>query len=270
MRKQLAIGISVLALTALGGVGENNISITWQSATPQYTHFVRTSLNQTFEPLSRAGFSLSLPNRSSFQTAGVYFITGNEGLTFENVKNQDFDDPSKDYCQKLGFNITSCASGLFNRACPYNDTFYDRCCDKAYIYTPASCSSPRTLSSESCGGKYRCYCDTKTYPYPACDSPQIKGSSCTDDTGTRYTTCVCPNSNNGPWGCQEYYPAPCNNVCKTPYPDNCHNRQSVSLPANSYCSKTFDDCDSKCESWVCKSGYTNISNCPWMRCWVKL
>ena len=85
MRKQLAIGISVLALTALGGVSENNVSITWQGANPQYTHLVHTSLNQTFEPMSRAGFGLSLPNRKSFKTSSVQFITGGSNSPIEKV-----------------------------------------------------------------------------------------------------------------------------------------------------------------------------------------
>ena len=270
MRKQLVIGLSFLALTGLGGVNENSVQEQSQEVNSKYIHFVRTCQNQTFEPLSKASLEIGLPYRTSIQTAGVHFIAGDSNLVFKDFENQEFDDPSKSYCQKLGFNITSCASGLFNRACPYNDAIYDKCCDKAYIYTASSCSYPRTLSADVCGGKHRCFCDTNQFPFASCVAPQIKGEACSDDNGTRYKTCVCPNSNNGPWGCQEYYPAPCNNVCKTPYPDNCHNRQSVSLPANSYCSKTFDDCDSKCESWVCKSGYTNISNCPWMRCWVKL
>ena len=95
-------------------------------------------------------------------------------------------------------------------------------------------------------------------------------AACSDDNGTRYAACVCPEDNNGPWGCKEYYPAPCASVCKTPYPDNCHKREDVALPQNSYCSEHYDDCASKCRSWVCKSGYTNISDCAWMKCWIKL
>ena len=233
MRKQLVIGVSILALTGLGGVSENYVSTKLQGASPQYTHFVRTSLG--------------LPYRTNYQTAGVYFITGNKDMDFNNedAKNNDFSDPTGDNCKRLGYSITSCASGLFNRACPYNDKLYDRCCDAIYKYTAAQCSSPKRLSSDSCGGKYRCYCDTAAYPYPACNSPQIKGNSCSDDTGTRYATCVCPNANNGQWGCKEYYAAPCNNICKTPYPDNCHNRTSVQTPYG--CETYFSDCKSKCQ-----------------------
>ena len=231
------------------------------------TSLIDTNQSQSLEAVSTAGGDFRLP---SYKLAAVHFIVGDQGLTFNDFGKQNFDDPSNDYCQRLGFAVSSCASGLFNRACPYNDKIYDKCCDAAYIYTPASCSSPRTLSADVCGGKHRCYCDTAQYPFASCDIPRIKGEACSDDNGTRYAACVCPEDNNGPWGCKEYYPAPCASVCKTPYPDNCHKREDVALPQNSYCSEHYDDCASKCRSWVCKSGYTNISDCAWMKCWIKL
>ena len=231
------------------------------------TSLIDTNQSQSLEAVSTADGDFRLP---SYKLAAVHFIVGDQGLTFNDFGKQNFDDPSNDYCQRLGFAVSSCASGLFNRACPYNDKIYDKCCDAAYIYTPASCSSPRTLSTDVCGGKHRCYCDTAQYPFASCDAPRIKGEACSDDNGTRYAACVCPEDNNGPWGCKEYYPAPCASVCKTPYPDNCHKREDVALPQNSYCSEHYDDCASKCRSWVCKSGYTNISDCAWMKCWIKL
>ncbi len=243
MRKQLAIGISVLALTALGGVGESNfISDNQSGVYSQYTHFVRTSLNQ-FEPLSGASLDVGLPNRNSFQTVGVHFITDDDSLSFAN--ENDFSDPTGDYCKRLGYTITSCTSGLFNSACPYNDAIYDRCCDVTYKYTSSQCASPKILSSDTCGGKHRCYCNTSTYPYASCNDPQIKGSSCSDDSGTRYATCTCPTSNTGQWGCKENYAAPCSSVCKTPYTDCCHLKTSVQTPYG--CEKYFDCCSSKCE-----------------------
>ena len=128
MRKQLAIGVSVLALTAIGGVSENNfISDNQSGVHSQYTHFVRTSLNQTFESLSGASLAIGLPNRANYQTAGVHFIVSDQGADFGNddAKNNDFSDPSGENCKRLGYSVTSCASGLFNSACPYNDKIYD-------------------------------------------------------------------------------------------------------------------------------------------------
>lgn len=229
---------------------------------------IDTNQSQSLEAVSTADGILRLP---SYKLAGVYFITGNNGQTFDNeAKDNDFTDPTGDNCKRLGFAVTSCASGLFNRACPYNDRIYDKCCEASYTYEASNCPAPRKLSSETCGGKHRCYCDTAQYPFASCDAPRIKGEACSDDNGTRYAACVCPEDNNGPWGCKEYYPAPCASVCKTPYPDNCHKREDVALPQNSYCSEHYDDCASKCRSWVCKSGYTNISDCAWMKCWIKL
>ena len=245
MRKQLVIGVSILALTGLGGVSENYVSTKLQGASPQYTHFVRTSLNQTFESLSGASLNEGLPYRTNYQTAGVYFITGKDGVSFGDGKENDFSDPSGENCKRLGYTVTSCDSGLFNSACPYNDSIYDRCCDATYKYTSSTCTTPKTLSSDTCGGKYRCYCDTATYPYSSCNDPQIKGNSCSDDTGTRYATCTCPSGVSTPYGCETYYASPCNSVCQKAYADNCRNRTAVQTPYG--CESYFSDCSSKCE-----------------------
>ena len=206
------------------------------------TSLIDTNQSQSLEAVSTAGGDFRLP---SYKLAAVHFIVGDQGLTFNDFGKQNFDDPSNDYCQRLGFAVSSCASGLFNRACPYNDKIYDKCCDAAYIYTPASCSSPRTLSTDVCGGKHRCYCDTAQYPFASCSDPQIKGNACTDDGGTRYATCVCPNPVSTPYGCETYYAAPCGSVCKKAYADNCRNRTAVQTPYG--CEKSFADCSSKCE-----------------------
>ena len=252
---------------------------------------IDTNQSQSLEAVSTADGDFRLP---SYKLAGVYFITGNNGQTFDNeAKDNDFTDPTGDNCKRLGFAVTSCASGLFNRACPYNDRIYDKCCEASYTYEASNCPAPRKLSSETCGGKHRCYCDTAQYPFASCNDPQIKGNACTDDSGTRYATCVCPNPNNGQWGCKEYYTSPCNSVCKTPYADCCHLKTSVQTPYG--CEKTYDCCSSKCEkaysdncrnrnavieqcnkttmnctyfadckskiqSWSCKSGYKQSGN----------
>ena len=222
---------------------------------------IDTNQSQSLEAVSTADGNLRLP---SYKLAGVYFITGNNGQTFDNeAKNNDFTDPTGDYCQRLGFPVSSCASGLFDKSCPYNDKFFNRCCEATYIYSSSDCKSPRKLSSETCGGKHRCYCDTAQYPFASCSDPQIKGNACTDDSGTRYATCVCPNPNNGQWGCKEYYTSPCNSVCKTPYADCCHLKTSVQTPYG--CEKTYDCCSSKCEkaySDNCRNHNAVIAKCP--------
>ena len=222
---------------------------------------IDTNQSQSLEAVSTADGDFRLP---SYKLAGVYFITGNNGQTFDNeAKDNDFTDPTGDNCKRLGFAVTSCASGLFNRACPYNDRIYDKCCEASYTYEASNCPAPRKLSSETCGGKHRCYCDTAQYPFASCTDPQIKGNACTDDSGTRYATCVCPNPNNGQWGCKEYYTSPCNSVCKTPYADCCHLKTSVQTPYG--CEKTYDCCSSKCEkaySDNCRNRNAVIAKCP--------
>ena len=204
---------------------------------------IDTNQSQSLEAVSTADGNLRLP---SYKLAGVYFITGNNGQTFDNeAKDNDFTDPTGDNCKRLGFAVTSCASGLFNRACPYNDRIYDKCCEASYTYEASNCPAPRKLSSETCGGKHRCYCDTTQYPFASCSDPQIKGNACTDDGGTRYATCVCPNPVSTPYGCETYYAAPCGSVCKKAYADNCRNRTAVQTPYG--CEKSFADCSSKCE-----------------------
>ena len=218
------------------------------AGTPQTDLFssarlIDTNQSQSLEAVSTADGNLRLP---SYKLAGVYFITGNNGQTFDNeAKDNDFTDPTGDNCKRLGFAVTSCASGLFNRACPYNDRIYDKCCEASYTYEASNCPAPRKLSSETCGGKHRCYCDTAQYPFASCSDPQIKGNACTDDGGTRYATCVCPNPVSTPYGCETYYAAPCGSVCKKAYADNCRNRTAVQTPYG--CEKSFDDCSSKCE-----------------------
>ena len=217
--------------------------------------------SQSLEAVSTADGDFRLP---SYKLAGVYFITGSNGQTFDNeAKDNDFTDPTGDYCKRLGFAVTSCASGLFNRACPYNDRIYDKCCEASYTYEASNCPAPRKLSSETCGGKHRCYCDTAQYPFASCSDPQIKGNACTDDGGTRYATCVCPNPVSTPYGCETYYAAPCGSVCKKAYADNCRNRTAVQTPYG--CEKYFADCSSKCEkaySDNCRNQTAVIAKCP--------
>ena len=99
MRKQLAIGLSMLTLTGMGGVSENSfVSVEGQGVSQQYTHLVETSLNQTFEPMSGASLEIGLPNHKSFQTASVQFITGGQNLDFGNI---DFGDPTIDRRSKF-------------------------------------------------------------------------------------------------------------------------------------------------------------------------
>ena len=220
------------------------------AGTPKIDLFSSARLIDTNQSQSLEAIPLTEQNNSlsSYKLAGVHFIvdaTKKQQVWGSSGLDNEFTDPTGDNCKRLGFAITSCASGLFNRACPYNDKIYDKCCDASYHFTASQCTSPRKLSTDTCGGKYSCLCSTSTYPFASCNDPQIKGSSCTDDKGTRYATCVCPNSVSTPYGCETYYAAPCGSVCKKAYADNCRNRTAVQTPYG--CQTYFSDCSSKCQ-----------------------
>ena len=193
MRKQLAIGVSTLALTAFGGVSENSVLFN-QGVNHNAIHLIETSQSQTFEPLSRADLSLSLPNRSSLKTASVSFITSNKELDFGSM---DFEDPTIEQCKNDGYSQVSCPEGqIAGGLCPYNPSYFDKCCDAKYKYSKDECTYPNTISGDSCGGRYMCYCDRSLYPETKCASPMVAegGDSCVEDGVTYYAKCVCPSS----------------------------------------------------------------------------
>ena len=195
MRKQLVIGVSLLTLTGLGGVRANSVQEQSQEAVSTYVHFVRTCQNQTFEPLSRASLAIGLPMRNSFQTASVQFITGGDNIDFGNV---EFNDPSENNCKNLGYTKDSCDAGYWKfDFCSYNLKYFKTCCSDSYKYTSATCNSPNELSTDSCGGKYKCVCNRTLYPVTKCTSPQVvSNDSCTEEGTKYYSECVCPSNYN--------------------------------------------------------------------------
>ncbi len=308
MRKQLAIGISLLALTAWGGVSENNFVLTNSKGVFQkYTHLVKTSLNQTFGPMSRASLDLGLPNRNSFQTASVQFITGGGDIEFGSV---EFEDPSINNCKKLGYPLNKCEAGSWSfDFCPYNREYFKTCCADSYKYTSATCNHPNELSSDSCGGKYRCVCNRTLYPVSKCISPQIGASDrCVEEGTTYYSECVCPSNYNQTCtganqegagvgctynGVTKYTACQCkagyNMTCSelgpvTPsdyclmngvkYYNNCKTcdfKCSLdSCPVGNICE--YEDCSQKYCTIGCATGYKDLDN-YWcnsaLRCWVK-
>ena len=167
MRKQLAIGLSLLALTGMGGVSENSfVFVKGQDVSQKHSHLIDAYRNQTFEPMSRASLEVGLPKRFHFRTASVSFITGNSELAFP-----EFPDVSVDQCKNFGYTLTSCPSGNPSGICPYNTSYFKECCDVRYKYNKKDCTYPNTVSGDSCGGKFMCYCDRSLYPETKCISP---------------------------------------------------------------------------------------------------
>ena len=301
MRKQLAIGLSLLALTGFGNANQFGVSFNSQDATSKYTHLEEASLNQTFEPMSRASLEIGLPYRFSFQTASVQFITGGGNLDFGNM---DFTDPTIEQCQKDGYSLTNCGSGqLQGLKCPYNSAYFDKCCDSRYKYDKSACSYPNTVSGDTCGGKYKCYCDRNEFPYEECVSPQVStGSSCTEEGKTYYSQCECPSNydklcdqrfqsgvgtgcvkNNKTYYTQCSCPADFNLTCEewgpanpsyyclldgVKYYNNCNTCSfSCSLdscPANTICS--YEDCSQKYCATGCATNYVNWCAKPQTDC----
>ena len=193
MRKQLVIGLSAFALTALGGASENLVLKVERGAYQQYTHLTNSNQSQIYEPWSWASLIIGLPNRFNFKTASVSFITNNKELEFGDI---EFEDPTIDQCKRYGYGVSSCPEGShLGSVCPYNGAYSDRCCDNKYKYDKNECTFPKIVSEDSCGGKYMCYCDRSLYPETKCSSPMVaEGNGCEEDGVTYYAKCVCPPS----------------------------------------------------------------------------
>ncbi len=164
-----------------------------------YTKFFQKNQSQTLElkPLENISRMPKL--------AKVHFIVddGNT-LGFNNIE-QNFDLDNVNRCKSLGFNKNG-GCGANERVahyCPYDSSYYDQCCDLNFGYSKAECSYPNTVSSTSCGGKFKCYCDRSLYPYTAtsCPSPKLhnedKCSEVTYSNGVAttnlyYSDCICP------------------------------------------------------------------------------
>ena len=256
----------------------------------------------------------------SYKTAGICFL--GVGDCDPNVgfgKADDYKIDTEAQCKNEGFSKQNCNSvQTIDGVCPYNSAYGLGCkcvsnliscpagqvgvgdsCDGKYASCqcdPAlvSCASNQIGQGASCGGKYQsCVCKSEyIYNSSNCSYPRsVSGDSC----GGQYTDCVCPAGvDEGPYGCAEYYPAPCSSVCKVAYSDNCHirsddpntalgygcmkewddcstkceraytnncrNRTAVSVPANAHCTSYYSDCSSKCSAWSCNSGYTQSGN----------
>uniref|UniRef100_UPI004025B9E0 hypothetical protein n=1 Tax=Candidatus Scatocola faecigallinarum TaxID=2840916 RepID=UPI004025B9E0 len=218
----------------------------------------------------------------------------NEGYTKLNCNSVQTVDGVCPYNPAYGLGC-KCVSNLVS--CPAGQTGVGESCGGKYVSCecdPAlvSCASNQVGQGASCGGKYESCACRPEYKYTSsnCSYPRsVSGDSC----GGQYTDCVCPSGvNEGQYGCEEYYPAPCETVCKkayadnchnrtdnnsqtygcmkyyddcstkceTPYKDNCRNRTEISLPANGQCAAYFSDCSAKCSEWTCKSGYEKNGN----------
>ena len=251
--------------------------------------------------------SLELPDAGSVSVknfpklANVTFITGDKQLDFGNV---EFVDPYDQICKSMGYAQTSCAAGYWKfDFCRYSNAYFKQCCADKYKYTSDSCSYPNELSSDGCGGKYRCICNRTLYPVESCASPQVvSGDACTEDGQKYYSECVCPsnytetctgqNQQGRGTGCiyngtTKYTACECkpgyNQTCTelgpvTPsdycqmngikYYNNCKTCENKckldSCPAGVSC--TLEDCSGKYCDVGCATGYVNWCTKPETDC----
>ena len=251
--------------------------------------------------------SLELPDAGSVSVknfpklANVTFITGDKQLDFGNV---EFVDPYDQICKSMGYAQTSCAAGYWKfDFCRYSNAYFKQCCADKYKYAADSCSYPNELSSDGCGGKYRCICNRTLYPVESCASPQVvSGDACTEDGKKYYSECVCPsnytetctgqNQQGRGTGCTyngttKYTACECkpgyNQTCTelgpvTPsdycqmngvkYYNNCKTCENKckldSCPAGVSC--TLEDCSGKYCDVGCATGYVNWCTKPETDC----
>ena len=236
------------------------------------------------DPLSSINFQLTPKFEfaqldKAYKTAGVCFLGIGDcapSAGFDSSSgsggsgDEDFDLDTTSQCLNEGFTPQSCNSvQTIDGVCPYNSAYGRGCkCKPGLISCPAgqvgvgdscngmyvsckcdpnlkTCSAKENGQGAECGGKYEsCVCKPE-YQYDAnnCTYPQ---STTGDECGGKYTECVCPTGvDEGEFGCEEYYPYPCDSICKIAYPDNCHIRPDNIGPYD--CEKYWDDCSSKCE-----------------------
>ena len=198
-----------------------------------------------------------------------------EDISGGNGGTPDFGSP-QDLCRDAGFVNTPCPEGATpDSYCPYDASFHSKCaCSADYNKTCDTAAGQKGVGS-SCGGKYKecCnICDGYTYTsVPAgyvsagecssCDGKKYKvkcdpnayvngsvcgaqggsGGSCTDDSGTHYKKCNCPN--NYEWNAGQ---KKC--VCATSFKYACN--------GTGYAGGEGNSCDGKFGKCRCASGYT--------------
>ena len=198
-----------------------------------------------------------------------------EDISGGNGGTPDYGSP-QELCRDAGFVNTPCPEGATpDSYCPYDASFHSKCaCSADYNKTCDTAAGQKGIGS-SCGGKYKecCnICDGYTYTSvpsgyvsagecSSCDGKKYKvkcdpnayvngsvcgaqggsGGSCTDDSGTHYKKCNCPN--NYEWNAGQ---KKC--VCATSFKYACN--------GTGYAGGEGNSCDGKFGKCRCASGYT--------------
>ena len=162
--------------------------------------------------------------------------------------------------------------------------------------------------NSTCGGKYKCYCDTALYPYTSanCPAPKELSDKCVDASGAHYAECKCPSyykpcdasknlvgvgeacpgvgetvyaacdcKSGYKYVCEEFGPTNPGDFCQNgiKYYKSCKTCGDygylTSCPTGIECS--FEQCSGKYfPTGKCASGYTDISDasCSWYKYWI--
>ena len=190
--------------------------------------------------------------------------------------NPDDHGTPEELCKQAGYTNTPCPDGSSPTSyCPYDSSYHSDCecsseynqvCDTAlgeqgvgnscggkykeccnlcsdYQYTSIPSGYVSNGECQSCDGKkYKIKCDPQKYVSgSSCGTQGGSGSTCSDDSGTYYQKCNCPN--NYEWSDSQ---KKC--VCATSFKYSC--------TGTGYAGGDGTACNSKYSKCKCASGYT--------------
>ena len=182
----------------------------------------------------------------------------------------------EELCKEAGYNKNPCPEGSYSDSyCPYDSSYHSECkceaaynktCDtsigekgvgvacngkykeccsacEGYDYTSIPSGYVNNGECQSCDGKkYKIKCDPQKYVLaPTCGTLGGYGNTCTDDGGTYYAECKCPN--NYEWSSSQ---KKC--VCATSFKYSCS--------GTGYSGGDGNSCDNKYAKCKCASGFT--------------
>ncbi len=238
-------------------------------------HIHHTYIRHTLHGLDLSSRLFDERMNKGVQIASVCFITdaGNcDGHKLNN--NDDYTNP-EDLCKQAGYTDEPCPEGSYpTDYCPYDSSYhggcscssdYDKVCDNSigeygvgdscggkykdccytcedYAYDTIPADYVSNGECDSCDGKrYKIKCDpSKFMDEDACGSQEGTGATCTDDEGTHYERCNCPNNYEWSETQQEC-------VCASSFKYSC--------TRTGYAGGEGYSCDNKYAKCKCETGY---------------
>ena len=216
-------------------------------------------------------------SREEQKVASVCFITDTEncgGEKYNGGEPPEYSNP-ENLCKEAGYTDAPCPEGSYpTDYCPYDSSYHGGCSCSSDYDKVCDNSIGEYGVGDSCGGKYKdcCYtcedytydtipadyvsngecdsCDGKRYKIKcdpskfmdegACGSQGGTGATCTDDEGTHYERCNCPNNYEWSETQQEC-------VCASSFKYSC--------TGTGYAGGEGYSCDNKYAKCKCETGY---------------